>query len=97
MIEAKIFIAESSLSRVRLKNVEERFARYRNGGWQKIVYSVLSDASLGWENVFECDVAIAGTPVSVTKRTIYYSGEGLNQPFLIEIMLRRKVAIVGES
>ena len=58
-----------------LKGVIERVVQYPDGAWQKIVFVVLADKSLGEVNVFECVVRIPDTIYRVTRTIIYTPSE----------------------
>lgn len=81
----------SFFSRVRLKGVEERSARYSNGAWQKLIFVVLADSTLlQWENIFDCDVSVPHTKYSVRKTTLYSPGN--THPY---IPYRKKAFLSG--
>ena len=63
------------LCRMLLKGVIERVVQYPDGAWQKIVFVVLADKSLGEVNVFECVVRIPDTIYRVTRTIIYTPSE----------------------
>jgi len=58
-----------------LKGLEERFARYEKGAWQKVVYVILSNKILQTtENLFECEVTLPHTEFSTKRTTVYTPG-----------------------
>ena len=47
------------------------FSRYPNGAWLVAISTVLEDASLQLENLFECVMVLPGTDFRLSRSTIY--------------------------
>merc|ERR1711953_781990 len=58
-------------NRVRLQAVKENVNRYPNGAWLVAISTVLEDASLQLENLFERVMVLPGTDFRLSRSTIY--------------------------
>lgn len=65
----------SFISRTRLKGVQERYARYKDGAWWKTAFVVVPDSHLYADNVFECLVAVPHTSFVARRAAAYAPGE----------------------
>jgi hypothetical protein len=61
--------------RIRLANADVRSDRYPSGAWLKHASVLISDSALKVENVFECDVSVPHTDITIRKTTLYSPGE----------------------
>ena len=64
----------SFISRTRLKGVQERYARYKDGAWWKTAFVVVPDSHLYADNVFECLVAVPHTSFVARRAATYAPG-----------------------
>ena len=60
--------------RIRLEGVEVRSGQYPDGAWRKVVFAVLSEATLIEDTSFHCDVRLPDTHFLDGKTIFYFPG-----------------------
>ena len=57
--------------RINVNGVQERVVRYPEGDYKVTVFTVMEDATLDLENLFECEMYLPKTDFRIAKSTIY--------------------------
>ena len=57
--------------RIKVNGVQERVVRYPEGDYKVTVFTVMEDATLDLENLFECEMYLPKTDFRIAKSTIY--------------------------